>query len=274
LKRVVQPVAGGFVALNLRYLFKRVLPRLEREGGKPDLARLPALEDALYQKSQKGKSAVVVQDACTRLMEDEAVLYHRGHRRRRYYGLRGFLVSVGRFFKQAARSIVKAAKALLRGLKKLASAALTVFRYLVRRIRRGLRLVALAVKRFVWWWLGKPFITGADEAPRFILSRFDHDGDVFQFITPGLSRRHLRRHFRQIRRLNLAFSIVARLAIAALPILMAAAVQNWFRVAWDLARLVTSRFWKDLQRRLRAYRETWSETDGPFLPATAPTPGF
>lgn len=125
-------------------------------------------------------------------------------------------------------SIVEVASTVVRGIKKLLSAALRLFRNIIRGIHEGLRVISLAVKCFHDRLFKKPFVTGSNTETYFALTRFDWDGDAFHFVQEGTGGREVRMHHRSIKRLNLAFAIIAHLAVNGIG-------------------LITSSFWKNLK---------------------------
>jgi len=258
IEKLVFPLENNYVALNLRYLFKKVLPKIDKATTSVQLADVKALEEEMRIQLKKPSDWATLQETCTKIEADEARLYRGKTRRRRYGGLRGLLAALGRSLKRFARSIVKVARAVIRGLKKLLNGALLLFRNIIRRIRKGVRLVGLAVKRFTYWLAKKPFVTGSSNSPQFVLTRFDWDGDAFHFVQEGTGPAEIRRHHRYIKRMNLAFAIVSKLAIKAIDLMASTAMGNWIMLAWDLYRLVTSSFWRDLKAMIRQYQGTFA----------------
>jgi hypothetical protein len=233
-----------------------------------------AIEEEIHTQIQDPVEWDEVQRSYSVMERDEEILF-AGSRRRRYHGLRGVFAAVARFFKRVARSIIDAARAIVRGIKDLLRSALQLFRNIIRGIRKGLRVIGLAVKRFHYWLFKKPFITGGDGTPQFVFTRFDWGGDAFQFVNEGTTGRQIRSHHRSIKRMNLAFAIVARLAVKAINLITSAATYNWLRLAWSLMRLVTSSFWKEFKTLVRKYRETFAldvlETAGSLEGILLPT---
>jgi hypothetical protein len=260
--KLVFPLSGGFVALNFRYLFKRVLPGLEDLSETTRVEDLEALQAETMEQVETGGDWEAVQIASERMQAEEEQL-HRGPlvRRRRYRGLWGILAAAGRFLRDVARSVVRAAKALVAALKRGWAAATRIFRHFLRGIRRGVRVIGLAVKRFHHWLVCRPFMSGEERGSRCVLTRFYHDGDAFHFASEGLDARELTRHRRDILRMNLAFEIVVRLAIKAVGLIAAGVSYRWLQLAWRLFRLVSSRFWREMKQLIRRYRETWTPAE-------------
>ena len=90
--------------------------------------------------------------------------------------------------------------------------------------------------------------------PAVTLTRFARDGDAVHFVSEGASAVLLRRHRRVIRRMNLAFRIVARLAIRAIALSRGAASANWLALAWRLFGLLRSDFWDELRAAYAEFR--------------------
>lgn len=255
-EKLVFSLENNYVALNLRYLFKRILPKIDQSTAWVKLQDVRALEKEMRTQLKKPTQWPTIQDAYNKMENDEATLYHGQIRRKRYGGIRGILVALGRIFKRVTRSLVKVVRAILRGIKKLLNSALQLFRNIIRNIRKGLRLVGLAVKRFYYWLTKKPYVTGHPSRPLFVFTRFDWDGDAIHFVQKETGAYDIRRHHRYLKRLNLSFAIVSKLAIKAIDLIMSAATMNWIMLAWDLYRLITPGFWKEVKAMLRLYRKT------------------
>lgn len=267
--KLVFHLSDNYIALNLRYLFKRILPEIDESTDSVELRDVQALEEEVFAQLQEPQEWEEVQHSYNEMERAEQTLFLDSSRRR-YSGLRGFFAAIGRFLKRVARSIVKAAKAVLEGVKKLLSSALHIFRRIIHGIRKGLRVVGLAVKRFYYWLFKKPFITGADDQAQFVVTRFDWDGDIFQYVNEGTSEQRIRQHNRFIRRMNLAFAIVGRLAVEAINLIVSAATYNWLRLAWSLIRLLTAKFWREIKTIIRDYRETFAGNEIEMLSPITP----
>ncbi|MHC4743268.1 MAG: hypothetical protein ACYS8Z_15240 [Planctomycetota bacterium] len=257
-EKIVFSLENNYVALNLRYLFKRMLPKIDRATALAKLQDVIALEKEMRTQLKKKRTQwSALQKSFEDMEKDEARLYRDKIRRKRCAGKHSILTAFGRMVKSVGRSVKKLAGATVKGIKKHLSGPLQLFRYITRDIRKGLRLVGWAVKRFYYWLAKKPFVTGHPSRPLFVFSRFDWDGDVIHFVQKGAGTYDIRRHHRYLKRLNLAFAIVAKLSIKAIDLIMSTATMNWLMLAWDLYRLITPGFWKEVKAMLRSYEETW-----------------
>lgn len=259
---------GNYVAINLRYMLKRLFKKVDAQAAKLNPARADALARGLFTESRSARQWRDLEQARSRLRAEDQELFRRDKKRRRYQGLRGLLGAVGRFFGRIGGALIKAIKSLRSAVKKLIGAAIAIFRRGLRWIGRALRVVGLAVKRFWHWLTCEPFVTFAppqpeDEELAAVLTSFRRDGDAFCFISTAARPALVLRHHRIIERMNLALKIVADLAVEAIDLILTALTQNWLKVVWDLVGLLRSGFWRELRLALGRFKEL----DQQLLPA-------
>ena len=100
-KKLVRALAGGYIALNLRYLFKRILPKLEEPARAVAITDLNQLQEEVYARLEDSDGFDSVQQSYALMDRDEQLLMsNTTRRRRRYHGRRGIFAAIGRFFKR------------------------------------------------------------------------------------------------------------------------------------------------------------------------------
>ncbi|MCH6259316.1 hypothetical protein MLD52_22370 [Puniceicoccaceae bacterium K14] len=248
LKRFLYPLEGNLLAVNLAYVFKEILPESEEElsaTGQEDLERL---SNGIFEQYEKNRNWDELEATYQKIHSlEEEVFQNTSKRRRRTFGLRGLLSAVGNFFRNAARILKKAINFVIKGLKKLVGTAIRIFKYGLARVRKVIRLVGLAIKRFKHWLLEKPFLTLSEDKQHIAFTAAKRDSDSLFYVSPGSPQALISRHMRLLKQMRLAFQFVAIIALKGISIFRAAVLQNWLLVIWRIYKLLRSDFLKNFQ---------------------------
>ena len=249
--KLIKPVQGGYAVVNMRYLFKKLLAETENQADSVSEKDAKELSLKIFSEAVKNDQWQQFEVAHEKIEEQYSGIQSTNRRRRRSYSFRGLLSAVGRFFGNIANSLIKVVKEVWSALKKLATYAVTIFRKGIEFIRRGMQLVGLAIKRTYYWMLEKPILSASGNS--LAITRFSHDGDAFHFVS-NANKSLLERHHKTIKRMNLAFSIMARVGFKALGLMKDFATYNWLRMAWKLYSILSGSFWQELKLTYSQYQ--------------------
>jgi len=144
-------------------------------------------------------------------------------RRRRRYGGSGALRRAFRRIKAWFRKVTEKFKEFLDKLwQAIRGPFLTIIRFLKRSVLRSIQTARLAVKRFIHYVTGRPYVTYEPTDPsRVVITRFALDNDTLSLASPTAGEQLLTRHHTIIHEQNRALNATASFAIKVIKTVLA-----------------------------------------------------
>jgi hypothetical protein len=251
INQVVKPVEGGYAVVNMRYLFNRLLAQTDSDADNVSASDAQELSLSTFSRAQNKAQWEALENAHNKVEAQDFSMHLSNPRRRRAFSFRGLLCAVGRFFNRLTGSIAQAVKRVWAGLKKMAALAVKIFKQGLEMIKQGVQVVSLSVKRAYYWLLEKPIFTLSKTA--LVLTRFTRDGDAFHFVS-NADEALIKRHHHTIRKMNLAFAIMATIGFKALAVIKEFATFNWLRLAFKLYLIFSTDIWHELKFAYARYQ--------------------
>jgi hypothetical protein len=251
INQLIKPVEGDYAVINMRYLFNRLFTEADIHADSINEDDAQALSLQIFSEAKQDKQWVQLEQAHVKIEKQESGNQSAQKKRRRAFSFKGILSAAGRFFRNVVGGVINVVKKVWKALKKMSAYAVKLFKRGIETIKQGVQIVSLAVKRAYYWLLEKPIFS--TKANSLVVTRFSHDGDAFHFIS-NPNKDLIKRHHLVIRRMNLAFSIMASLGFKALGIIKNFSSLNWLRLAWKLFSILSDDFWHELKRAYTHYK--------------------
>lgn len=248
---VIKPVQGGYAVVNIRYLFKKLLAETDKHADSVNEKDAQELSLKIFSEATNKTRWEQLEQAHNKVGELDMGVQSTRRKRRRSFSFRGLLSAVGRIFSEVAGKLINAVKKVWVALKKMTAYAVNIFKQGIETIKQGIQIVGLAIKRAYYWLLEKPiFSTNANS---LVVTRFTHDGDAFHLVS-NPDKSLIKQHHQTVKKMNLAFSIMATIGFKALALIKDFSTLNWLRIAWKLYLILSGDFWQELKLAYSRYQ--------------------